>query len=392
MFNWLHKKNDTTIVDLSALVMESKANYLFICELAIDKAIEMIAKMIAKSEIKVYRLNEDDRIVETKNDLYYRLNVRPNDNQTGTDFWKKAIKKLLKEGESLIIADTFSFGGNDAKLYIADSFTESDEVLYQRKYTNVIIDNYLMRKTFNGDHVLHLKNRNRKIVACMNQFNKAYGDLLTTAFRSYKMSNVSKYKMDTNGGSFQLKTKEGKVITANEYTKQIADRIASEELEVIFSPQQMQMDRIDTGNPKSTTDLQTITSHIFEMVAFVFDIPIDVFMGKTTEKSNAMNDFITFAVSDIAEIINDSLNAKWVSRDEYLRGEKIEIDQSSFKHVDILDVATNLDKLYSNGFSHNDLRSFVGLPRLDEDWADEHNVTKNYAPIKKGGESDEEIL
>ena len=138
--------------------------------------------------------------------------------------------------------------------------------------------------------------------------------------------------------------------------------------------------------------MRTITSHIFETVAFVFDIPIDVFMGKTTEKSNAMNDFITFAVSDVVEIINDSLNAKWVTKEEYLQGEKIEIDQSSFKHVDILDVATNLDKLYSNGFSHNDLRSFVGLPQLDEDWANEHNVTKNYAPIQEGGEIDESIL
>lgn len=392
MFNWLHKKSDGTVIELSDLVLENKANYMFLCELAIDKAIEMIAKMIAKSEIKVYRENEEGRITGTKNNLYYRLNVRPNDFQTGTDFWKQAIKKLLKDGECLIVADAFSYGGNDAKLYVADNFTESYEVLYPRRYTNVSVENYLFRKTFDADHVLHLKNRNRKIVAYMNQFNKAYGDLLATAFRSYKMSNVSKYKMEMQGGSYQLKTQDGKVISNNEYTRLIAEKIASEELEVILSSPQTKLDKIETGNPKSTEDLRTITSHIFETVAFVFDIPIDVFFGKTTEKSNAMNDFITFAVSDVVEIINDSLNAKWVTKEEYLRGEKIELDQSSFKHVDILDVATNLDKLYSNGFSHNDLRGFVGLPHLDEDWADEHNVTKNYAPIKEGGEKDEEIL
>lgn len=392
MFHWLHKKSDGAIVDLSDLVLEKKANYMFICELAIDKAIEMITKMIAKSEIKVYRKNDDDRVAEIKNNLYYRLNVRPNDFQTGTDFWKLVIKKLLKEGECLIIADAFSYSGNDAKLYVADSFTESDEVLYPRRYTNVSVENYPFRKTFDADHVLHLKNRNRKIIAYMNQFNKAYGDLLATAVQSYKASNASKYKMEMQGGSYQLKTQDGKVISTNEYTRNIAEKIASEELEVIISSPQTKLDKIETGNSKSTDDLRTITSHIFETVAFVFDIPIDVFMGKTTEKSNAMNDFITFAVSDIAEIINDSLNAKWVTKEEYLRGEKIELDQSSFKHVDILDVATNLDKLYSNGFSHNDLRGFVGLPLLDEDWANEHNVTKNYAPIKEGGGGNEEIL
>lgn len=387
MFEWIHKTKNQEI-NITDLIIDNKANYLFICELAMDKAIGMIAKMIAKSEFKVFRNNEQKRIVETKNNLYYRLNIKPNDYETGTDFWKHAIKKLLRDGECLIIADAFQKG--DGKLYVADSFMESNEVLYPRRYTNVCVEDYEFRKTFIADDVLHLKNKNRRILSFMNRFNKAYADLLATAFRTYRISNATKFRIDIPG-TLKIKKENGDVITGNAYAQEIASKIASEELEVIIANGNMPLNKIDIGTPKNPSDIKELTIHIFEMVAFIFDIPLDVFVGKTTEKSNAMNDFITFAVSDIVEIINDSLNAKWVSQEEFLLGEKIEIDQSSFKHVDILDVSTSLDKLFADGFSHNDLRGFVGLTRLDEDWADEHHVTKNYATAK-GGEAHEEIL
>ncbi len=61
------------------------------------------------------------------------------------------------------------------------------------------------------------------------------------------------------------------------------------------------------------------------------------------------------------------------------------------KYFDILESSTSMDKLFSNGYSHNEINEFIGLPRIDEEWADEHYITKNYQNAEvalEGGDGD----
>ena len=39
-----------------------------------------------------------------------------------------------------------------------------------------------------------------------------------------------------------------------------------------------------------------------------------------------------------------------------------------------------------NGFSRNEINKFLKLPHIDEEWADQHNLTKNYGNVKGGAE------
>ena len=112
--------------------------------------------------------------------------------------------------------------------------------------------------------------------------------------------------------------------------------------------------------------------------AFAFDIPKAVFLGEITEKADSTNEFITYAVGWIVELLNDSLNAKLVGENDYLSGEKIWIDMSKYKHVDIIESAANLDKLRSIGFNFDEVREMVGWEALNTEFSEQRVITKNY--------------
>ncbi len=92
-FTWIKKgKVESVMESISADITE-----LQISKLAIEKAVSMIAKAVAKSEFVVQRKNG-----RVKDDIYYMLNVKANENETATDFWIEVVKKLLTETECVI--------------------------------------------------------------------------------------------------------------------------------------------------------------------------------------------------------------------------------------------------------------------------------------------------
>lgn len=120
-----------------------------------------------------------------------------------------------------------------------------------------------------------------------------------------------------------------------------------------------------------------------DKVAMSFNIPLDLFYGNKTDKSTSTNDFFSFAILPHLQIFEDSLNSKLISKEEYLKGERIKINKFNMKYFDILESAPSIDKLFSDGYSHNEINNFVGLPKVDEKWADKHFITKNYEVAEK---------
>ena len=150
--------------------------------------------------------------------------------------------------------------------------------------------------------------------------------------------------------------------------------------------QYFELENLNCEKVQTSEDYRNLLKKWSDDVAMAFNIPLDVFYGSKTDKSTGTNDFITFAINPIIAMIEDNLNAKLISKENYLKGEKFVINKLNIKHFDIFDVSGPIDKLSANGFSHNDNRSFLGLPTVDEDWADEHRFTKNYSELKGGDE------
>lgn len=176
MFDFLFQnKNGEQQSYMDMITVEIKK--LELSKMAIQKAKGMISHAIAKSEFIVQR--KDGR---KKDHIYWILNIRPNPNETATDFWISAIDKLLTYGECLIcrVGD---------HLYIADSYTDDNAVMLPKRYSNVTIkangETLMLDKSFLADDVIHLRAQNDKIRGYLEKVLKMYDDV-TSALASSK--------------------------------------------------------------------------------------------------------------------------------------------------------------------------------------------------------------
>ena len=192
------------------LIIGEKTKELYIKDLMIEKAVDMIAKTISKSEIKIFRYDKKEKKVkETIDDIYYRLNVRVNPNEEASSFFYRVISNLLKKQETLIVTSKDE-KENTSYLYLADDWNESKDIMRPKIYSKVVLkdlkDNSLtLDKTFNAEEVIHLTLGNSKIKQIVDDFYKDYEKLLGVASKNYKTANTRKWKFTVPGGQPAIK-------------------------------------------------------------------------------------------------------------------------------------------------------------------------------------------
>lgn len=373
MFDFLFQDRNKEIQSLAEIIAVDMEK-LNLSKLAIEKAIMMIAKAIAKSDILIQTESKEKRKKE------YRLNVQPNDNECGTVFWTEVVKQLLTEQEALIIPLS-------GKYYRATSWSHTNEVMMKRVYKDVMLscgdENLTIFSTFQSDEVIHLRYDNARIRLYLQnvvgQFDKTMDSI--NAMMQLSSQPRFKLKLGTNALSFREKQADGtdKVMTRDQYVLKIKKLLTSDDLEVLTEQENASVEQMQINTTVKAEELAKMALQINSEVANAFDIPEAVFNGNITEKSDATNEFITYAVSPIAEVINDTLTAYVVGENDYCRkNEKVMVWLARFKHVDVVDSAVNLDKLRGIGFHLDEIREMVGYPLLNTEFSTERALTKNY--------------
>ncbi|MEE0633349.1 MAG: phage portal protein [Mediterraneibacter faecis] len=373
MFDFLFQDRNKEIQSLAEIIAVDMEK-LNLSKLAIEKAIMMIAKAIAKSDILIQTESKE------KNKKEYRLNVQPNDHECGTVFWTEVVKQLLTEQEALII----SLNG---KYYRATSWSHTNEVMLKRVYKDVMLscggENLTIFSTFQSDEVIHLRYDNARIRLYLQnvvgQFDKTMDSI--NAMMQLSSQPRFKLKLGTNALSFREKQADGtdKVMTKDQYVLKIKKLLTSDALEVLTEQENASVEQLQINTTVKAEELAKMALQINNEVANAFDIPEAVFNGNITEKSDATNEFITYAVSPVAEVINDTLTAYVVGEDDYCsKNEKVMVWLARFKHVDVVDSAVNLDKLRGIGFHLDEIRGMVGYPLLNTEFSTERALTKNY--------------
>lgn len=373
MFDFLFQDRNKEIQSLAEIIAVDMEK-LNLSKLAIEKAIMMIAKAIAKSDILIQTESKE------KHKKEYRLNVQPNDNECGTVFWTEVVKQLLTEQEALIIPLS-------GKYYRATSWSHTNEVMMKRVYKDVMLscggENLTIFSTFQSDEVIHLRYDNARIRLYLQnvvgQFDKTMDSI--NAMMQLSSQPRFKLKLGTNALSFREKQADGtdKVMTKDQYVLKIKKLLTSDALEVLTEQENASVEQLQINTAVKAEELTKMALQINNEVANAFDIPEAVFNGNITEKSDATNEFITYAVSPVAEVINDTLTAYVVGEDDYCsKNEKVMVWLARFKHVDVVDSAVNLDKLRGIGFHLDEIRGVVGYPLLNTEFSTERALTKNY--------------
>jgi len=383
MFEWLQIFPTT---NTTYKLIASNSSLEFAAQtIAIEKAVDLIANMISKCEFRTYVV-KDKKVVEQFDKAYYTLNVRPNPNKVGTEFWKEVVKKAYHDFEAGALVVQYN-----GYLYLAESWDWDDKALVAKTFKNVIVDGLPLKMSFSMDDAMFFKVNNSDVARLMVAYYQNMAKLIGYAMNDYhqknglkliaKMPNVFKVKDPITGDDVPIKSQTYLDTLFKEMFE--SDNVAvpvAREIEVSLLG-----DKIPS---KDSSDVRGLIRHVFEDVATAFHIPRDIFFGTKTEKSTSMNDLLTFAVDNPLQLLEDVLNAKQVKQADYLKGERIIIDKTRMQHFDIVDSANSMDKMFSIGFSHNDIRRWLGMPGIDEPWANEHNITRNYAAPTAGGGGD----
>lgn len=363
-------------------------NYIY--TLAEAHAIDLIAKTIAKSEIQTFELSERNKKIEkSKGDLYWTLNIQPNFNETGTKFLYKLAVKLLTDGKALVLINKKN---KMNLLYVADEYESSNDILYGKTFSNIVVSddegNTLpLNKTYNQNNTIYYSLKNTRLESASEGFKNNSIKLLKAIQNSFINANIDKWRLKIPGGQPTMLDAETKQpISYEKYKEKITEGLFKDEQSLIMLSEMFDLVNLNKDNKKDLTDYEKIVVRIGNVVAQKWNIPLDIFYGSKTEKSTGTNDFITFAVDPYFELIEDGFNSGLVGKESYKKGEYIKINRQNITHRDVLEAGTGIDKLTANRFSRNELNEFLGLPQIDEDWANEHSLTKNYANVEGGAE------
>lgn len=377
-FKFLKKNKNGELVDFYLDIMTVKNG---LSRLALEIGFNKIADLISKCPFDV--VSDDKDAVMTD----YILNVKPNPNEFATDFWKQVVLEMCREEKGCLVVQM-----NDGSLYRAKSFTEDSSVMNRRTFSNVVIESagktLNLGKLFDSDNSILFRYKNDRLLTYLEKVNEENEIAWDVAIRGLK-SKLPKYKL-TLPVNFSLMNKEtNKPMTANDYSEKVKKDLTSDDLKVIIQSNGIDISSIESKSGLSSTDIKALKDEVFTNTAIALGIPKSVFYGEVTEKSDANNEFITYAASPIIEEINDAVNGTWLSKESYIKGDRIILNTLCIKHVDVIESAGNLDKLYSNGWCHNDVLQLLNRPTIDEEWAWERRFTKNYSKNLEGGEKDD---
>lgn len=339
-------------------------------ELALQAGINLIANAISQCTIRVYKNNKE--IFEAE---HYILNIRPNVNENSSRFWHKAIERMIYKNECLIV----NINGN---LYIADSYSEEEFPILGNTYSNIVIGNLTLNKKFKANEVILLKLSNGNIKKLVDNLYKSYGEMLNQAMESYKISNKEKYAL------YHDNVKVGDKVFNEKYFSTIQRQMQaflSNDKVIIPLYKGQELREFSVGGGKSSNDFRELMDQIFQIVAQSLNIPTGLFYGKIDDLNETMNQFLTLCIEPIASMIGEELTYKLnPTAEAWQNGNYVRVDTSDIRHVNILEMATAIDKLISSGaYSINDILKITGFNEIDEEYANIHWMTKNYATINE---------
>ncbi|AKL96632.1 phage portal protein, HK97 family [Clostridium aceticum] len=344
---------------------------LYVRNLAFYTAVNLIANSISKCEFKTYLRKKEEKGKE-----YYLWNVEPNRNENSSQFIHKWISKLYENNECLIIE-------NRGQLLVADSFSKKEYALFDNQFTQVTVGDFTFNKTFLMSDVLYFKLNNKDIRKLINAMYESYGKLITYSQKSYQKSRGNKGILDVNA-----------VAQGKTNFKETFEKLMNERFKTFFEADSAVLPLFDgysytdigskTYSQEGTRDIKAMIDDIYDFTARAFCIPPALLRGDLADTEKAVNNYLTFCIDPLTDMLHEEINRKRSGYEGFRQGTFLKIDTKTIKHIDLLSVATSIDKLISSGaFCINDIRIAVGDEPINEPWAWQHFMTKNYSSVEE---------
>lgn len=374
----IFKKNSELGFMFDIELFQQTSNRTHMKRLAVDTCISFLARTISQSEFRVKNGDEYE-----KDELYYRLNVRPSKNTTASTFWQTFIHKLVYDNECLIIQ------ADDGDLLIADDFQHTEYAVYDDIFSNVVVKDFEFKRTFKQSDVIHLRYSNEHLAPLIDSLFVDYGELFGFILTGQKRKNQIRATVDMDSLSAKSSQHQAKL---QEFINNMYKAIEKKDVAII--PQQPGFEYKEaTGNGiagQSVDEINKVTNGFLDQVAMALGIPVSLIRGDMADVANQTKNYMFFTVSPLLKKIKEEADVKFFTKQEYLDGNCIDIRKPSYQNI--FDLSTAVDKLRASGVVNgNELRTELGLERVDDPTMDMYVITKNYqesSEALKGGENE----
>lgn len=348
---------------------------VYLKELALETCINFIARTISANDV---RISKDNKRI--KNDWDYLLNVRPNTDQSASDFWESLIYKLINDNEVLIV------NVND-NLLIADSFYREEYALFPDIFSNVTYKNFTFDKKFNMDQVIYLNYNNKKLSKFMDGLFDDYADVFANLIDASKRA----YQIR---GTVDIETAQAFSDENNNKTKGYFDNLfesfSSKSVAIVPQQKGTKYNEISDGTTSNLSIEETtkLKKSLIDDVAKILGVPSALVHGEMADLDKSMKAYIKFCINPLLKKIEDELNAKLFEKSEIQDGYKVEI--RGIQVSSVIENAEAVDKLVASGaYTRNEVREKFGDERADDPELDKYVITKNYQTVdeaSKGGD------
>ncbi|MFC0232745.1 phage portal protein [Vagococcus entomophilus] len=369
----IYKKNSELETLMGLEFFEDSSNRPYIKRMAIDTCINFVARTISQSEFRLM----NDGVVD-RSAWHYKLNVRPNTDQSATTFWQKVIYNLLFDNEVLIVmSDTDD-------LLIADSYTRNELALYEDTFEGVSVKGYMFNRKFRMNEVIFLEYNNEDLERYVSGLFADYGELFGRMMDASLRNNQIRGTVEVSAVNG---TDEQKTTALQKFIDKVFESF-KKSVAIVPMTKGLSYNEIQTGNSKQSFDeIQNAKSAMISEVAKILGIPPALVHGEMADLESNKQSYVEFCINPLLKKIEDELNAKMLEPVEYQKGKQFEV--VGINKPDPFKDSEKIDKVISSGFMNiNEARKEYGLP--PREGGDVYVITKNYTESSnlKGGEEE----
>jgi HK97 family phage portal protein len=348
----------------------------YLKKMALETCINFIGRTISQSDFRFMKNGKREY-----NDWHYLLNVRPNTDQSAADFWQDFIYKLIYENEVLVILTET----ND--LLIADDFTRDEFAVYPDIFRDVTVKDYKFQRSFRMDEVIYITYNNEKLTEFMdgmfNDFAELFSRMIEGSLRKNQIRGI------VSIDSTQSLNEENRE-KLQKFIDKLFAAFSKNSVAIVPKLKGFEYDEVASGdnNGQSIDELTKLKKSLIDDVANILGIPNALIHGEMAEYETSIKAYIKFCIGPLVKKIEDELNAKILTKNEYLEGSRIEV--KGLMEKDVIEHAEAVDKLVASGaFTRNEVRELFGAERSDNPALDEFVITKNYqsADSVEGGDN-----
>lgn len=351
------KETAEKVLSLKLLMMASAAGYL--------------ASGLSMCQWRTIENGKEARGAE-----YFRLNNRPNRNQSKAEFCSNLVYHLVMDNEAVI----FSPDGKD--IYVADSWNVEKRGTKNDIYRAISVDNDDRTFQFQSQSVMHIKMDWTGLAPLLSSIGDEYEAMIGTSYRGYRKQSGVKGVLNVTG--LESGTEEQRNALLARVKAQFktffesTDSIVALNSGYTYTP-------VSTSarNTSEMNDIANMTDEFAERVGLALRVPVALMKGSVENTENARTDLVMFGIRPIAQAFEQEYNAKRLGEKEFTGGSRLFIDPLPIQLGDVANLPTFCERMTSCGqYSVDELRDLRGEPMLGTPEAQKHYITKNYGLLE----------